>query len=106
MFDYYTSLIVYPASLAILILGSFVVYASTRRISALVQAIGFVLALAGYLFVNFGPRQTTFTEKGDAVIEYTQLFSIGVYLGQMGIAVAALAFLAFAWKIRNKPLVG
>ncbi len=100
MLDYYATLVIYPASLVVLSFASVVAYRATRRASALVQAVGFLLVLIGNLFQNFGPAQTSFTQNGDAIIEYTQLFSVGRYLGQVGIVVAALAFLVFAWKMR------
>jgi hypothetical protein len=100
MFDYYTALIVYPISLIVLSFASVIAYRATRIPTALIQAAGFLLVLIGNLFQNFGPTQTSFTENG-AIIEYTELFSIGRYLGEVGIVVAALAFLAFAWQIRS-----
>lgn len=108
MFDYYAyyaALVVVPVAYALLFLGSFVTYRSTRRISALIQTAGFFLALLGILFANFGPTETTVTDSGDSVIEYTQLFSMGFYLGHIGIVVAALAFLVFSLQSRTNRAV-
>jgi hypothetical protein len=99
MLDYYVELIVYPVSLTILAFASVVAYRATRMMTALVQATGFLLVLIGNLFQNFGPTKTSFTASGDAIIEYTRLFSVGRYLGLIGIIIAALAFLAFAWQM-------
>lgn len=103
MFEYYAyhaAFIVVPISYALLSFGAFVAYRVTRRISALVQAAGFLLVLLGNLFVNFGPTETTVADSGESIVAYTQLFSVGFYLGQIGIIVVAVAFVVFSLQSR------
>lgn len=100
-FHYYTLLFVYPVSFVLFALASLVAYRATRRVAGLVQTVGFLLVLVGNLFQNFGPTHASVTESGEPIIEYTQLFSVGSYLGIIGILVAALAFFVFAWHMHS-----
>lgn len=97
-FDNYLILYVYPMALFIFVLGSALAFRKRREWASFLLLLGFIMILSAHLLKNFGPRETTFTETGGAIIQFTFLFDVATYMGVVGILMASISFMFYVKK--------
>lgn len=94
--EHYLFLAVYPLTMMLFLFGAFTLYRKTGNSATMAMMIGFGLALAGFFIKNYGMQGLAQQTHNNTFLDYQFLLKIGVYMGLLGLLVAAVNFIKYA----------